>query len=210
VTGTIYTTSGGGTGVAGAIKSLTSAIGVPVVPSTLTVNHYTTYTYNGLIYTAGTLVLPPAAGTTLNPTPLNPAGVYVYVGTLDLNGNVTINGTLVVRGTLRVKNAGNVINPQSGFPAAVIDSNISFNANNSVLTANGLTYLGGVVNRTLGWTGCSLSVNGGLLLAGPAPTIDSNVVVQVNFDNKKTAVSTLADPTKTAPASVTIVSWKNQ
>jgi hypothetical protein len=210
VTGTIYTTSGGGTGVTGAIKSITAAIGVPVVPSTLTVNHYTTYTYNGMIYTAGTLLLPPAAGTTLNPTPTNPAGVYVYVGTLDLNGNVTVNGTLVVRGTLRAKSSGNVINPQSGFPAAVIDGNISFNANNSVLAANGLTYLGGVVNRTLGWTGCSLGVNGGLLLAGPAPTIDSNVVVQVNFDNKKTAVSTLADPTKTAPASVTIVSWKNQ
>jgi hypothetical protein len=210
VTGTIYATAGGGTGTAGAIKTNNSALGVPVVPSTLTVNHYTTYTYNGAIYTASTLLLAPAAGTTLNPTALNPAGVYTYVGTLDLNGNVTVNGTLIVRGTLRVQGAGNVINPQSGFPAAVIDSNISFKANNSVLTSNGLTYLGGVVNRTLGWTGCSLSVNGGVLLAGSAPTIDANVVVQINFDNKKTAVSTLADPTKTAPASVTIVSWKNQ
>jgi len=210
VTGTIYTTAGGGTGTAGAIKAINSALGVPVVPSTLTVNHYATYTYNGMVYTASTLLLAPAAGTTLNPTALNPAGVYTYVGTLDLNGNVTVNGTLIVRGTLRVQGAGNVINPQSGFPAAVIDSNISFKANNSVLTSNGLTYLGGVVNRTLGWTGCSLSVNGGVLMAGSAPTIDTNVVVQVNFDNKKTAVSTLADPTKTAPGSVTIVSWKNQ
>lgn len=212
VTGTVYATSTSGSGNCGLIKTLLNVVTATLVPTVASVNHYVTYTYNGGTYTAGVLLLP-QSNVTLGPSPLNPAGVYVAATTLDITGNVKINGTLVCStgATLRVQGTGNTITPTAGFPALVVDGNLTFKANNSTLDIYGLTYLGGTVNRSSSPTGCKLNITGSLLLAGSStPTLDSAVAIQVAYDRTKSSVTTLTSgATKPAPASVSIVSWRN-
>jgi len=211
VSGSIYSVSTSGSGNTGLIQSLLNVVSATLVPTTAAVNHYTTYTYNGGTYTAGVLVLP-QSNVTLGPTALNPAGVYVAATTLDITGNVKVNGTLVCStgATLRIAGTGNTITPVAGFPALVVDGNLSFKAVNATLDINGLTYLGGVINRTSGQAGCKLNITGGLLFASNSPALDSGVTTSIKFDRTKTAVTTLTSgATKPAPANISIVSWKN-
>jgi hypothetical protein len=67
------------------------------------------------------------------------------------------------------------------------------------------------VNRAASQTGCKLNVTGSLLLgATSVPTLDSAVAIAIKYDRTKTAVTTLStSSTKAAPASVSLVTWKN-
>jgi hypothetical protein len=139
ISGAIYSVAASGSGSSGLIQTLLNVVTATLVPTVANVNHYATYTYNGGLYTAGVLLLP-QSNVTLGPTALNPAGVYVAATTLDITGNVKVNGTLVCStgATLRVQGTGNTITPISGFPALVVDGNITFKANNSTLDVSGL------------------------------------------------------------------------
>lgn len=212
ISGSVFSVGTSGSGNCGLIQTLLNVVAATLVPTVANVNHYATYTYNGGLYTAGVLVLS-QSNVTLGPTALNPAGVYVAATTLDITGNVKVNGTLVCStgATLRVQGTGNTITPVAGFPALVVDGNLTFKANNSTLDVNGLVYLGGNVNRSSSPTGCKLNVTGSLLLAGTSvPTLDSAVAITVKYDRTKTAVTTLTTgSTKPGPASVSLVTWKN-
>lgn len=212
ISGSVFATSTSGSGNTGLIQTLLNVVTATLVPTVANVNHYVTYTYNGGTYTAGVLLLP-QSNVTLGPSPLNPAGVYVAATTLDITGNVKINGTLVCStgATLRVQGTGNSITPVAGFPALVVDGNLTLKGNNAAIDISGLTYLGGTINRSASPTGCKVNITGSLLLAGTsAPTLDAAVAIQISYDRTKSSVTTLSTAAaKPAPASVSIVSWKN-
>jgi len=212
VSGAVYSVAASGSGSTGLIKSLLNVVVATLTPTTASVNHYLTYTYNGSTYTSGLLLLP-QSNVTLGPTGSNPAGVYYATALLDITGNVKINGTLVCStgATLRVSGTGNSITPAAGFPALVVDGDVKFNANNAVLDLNGLVFLGGNINRSGAQTGCKLNITGSLLLGTTGtPALDSAVAVAVKYDRTKSAVTTLTSgATKPAPSSISIVSWKN-
>jgi hypothetical protein len=211
ISGNLYASSSSGTGSTGLLKSLTSVISSTLIPTTATVNHYVTYTYNGGIYTAGT-ILSPQSNVTLGTTVTNPAGIYVCATTLDITGNFKVNGTLVVStgGSLRIQGTGNSITPVSGFPAQVVDGDIIFKANNAAVDLNGLTFLGGSVKRSASQTGCKLNVTGALLCPSITNTFDGAVTTTIKYDRTKASVTTLVSgSTKPTPSSVSIVSWKN-
>jgi hypothetical protein len=205
VTGNVY---GGGL-LTGIVKSVTGVL-FTLVPTTANANHYTTYYYNGVKYTAQTIVLVTDIPATPNVT-TNPAGVYVCSGSLDLTGNNKITGTVVTSGgALRISGTGNSITPTPGFPAAVVDTDITFKATGSTVDIQGLTYIGGKVTRSGAYTGCKLNVTGALLYGGTSNiSLDSTIAVTLKYDRAKAAVPSLLTSGTPQPTSVSIVSWKN-
>jgi hypothetical protein len=206
VTGSIF----GGNGVLGGlIKSLVGIV-VTLVPSTANVNHYASYYYNNKKYIPPTISL--ASDIPAQPADSNPAGVYICTGNLDVTGNVKINGTLVLTssGSLRVSGTGNQIKPIAGFPALVVDGDITFRASNSIIDLLGLTYMGGKVTRSSTYTGCKLNVTGGLLYGGSSTiNLDSNIAVQIKYDRAKASVPDLVSGGNPQPSSVTVTAWQN-
>jgi Tfp pilus assembly protein PilX len=206
VTGSVY----GGNGLLGGlIKSLLGVV-VTLVPTTANVNHYASYYYNNVKYIPPTISL--ATDIPAQPAANNPAGVYICAGNLDITGNVKINGTLVLTssGSLRVSGTGNQITPIAGFPALVVDGDITFRASNSTLDLLGLTYMGGKVTRSSAYTGNKLNVTGGLLYGGSNTiSLDSNIAVQVKYDRVKASVPDLVSGGNPQPSSVTVTAWQN-
>lgn len=211
VTGTIYAPNGSLLGglLGGVLRSLTTALGLTPVPTTASVNHYAPrYTYNGVQYNAKTITTTADIPATPDPN-TNPGGVYVASATLDVAGNTKINGTIVITpsGALRVAGTNNTITPVPGFPAVVVDGDITYKTG-AALEIRGLTYVGGKINHALLQTGGTLKITGTLLFASTSPSIDTGIQVTVTYDRVKASVPTLvgANP---PPCSVTVASWQD-
>jgi len=205
VTGNIFA---GGL-ISGLLKTITGVL-CTLIPNTASVNHYPTYFYKGVKYTAQSVTLVTDIPATPNVT-TNPAGVYVCAGTLDLTGNNNIKGTIVTSGgALRISGTGNSITPTAGFPAVVVDTDITFKATGSTVDIQGLAYIGGKVTRSGAYTGCKLNILGGLLYGGSSTiSLDATVALQITHDRAKASIPSLLTSGTPQPTSVSIVSWKN-
>jgi cytoskeletal protein CcmA (bactofilin family) len=204
VTGNIFA---GGL-LSGLLKTITGVLAT-LIPSPANVNHYASYSYKGARYTAQSITLVTDIPATPNVT-TNPAGVYVCAGSLDLTGNNNIKGTIVTSGALRISGTGNSITPTAGFPAVVVDSDISFKASGSSVDILGLAFIGGKVTRSGAYVGCKLNILGGLLYGGSSTiSLDANIALQIKHDRAKASIPSLVTSGIPQPTSVTIVSWKN-
>jgi len=207
VSGVVYASNGL---LSGLLKLVTGVVAT-LIPSTASVNHYPSYYYKGVLYNAK--VITSLADIPANPDPTtNPGGVYKYGGSLTLTGNVNIKGTLVLSssGSLNVQGINNSITPVSGFPALIVDGDISFKVNNSALDLNGLVYLGGKVGKALlTGSGSKLNVNGGMLFAGSTIAIDPTLVTMITYDRVKASIPDLVPGGNPIPTSVSVVAWKN-
>ena len=197
----------------GAVDDLLSGVLNLLFPQTTTVNHYTTYTWQGRTYFSKNIFTSSLSNTTLGPTSDNPAGVFVKIGTLDLNGKVTINGTLVViGGSLRVQGQNNLITPAETFPALLVDQDLMFKQPGSALDVRGLTWFAGRITKASGSVvNSSLRVTGAVFNPGHGNTTIDPVfgTVRVDYDRVRSSVkgwnSANANP---PPLSVTVVGWK--
>jgi hypothetical protein len=98
----------------------------------------------------------------------NPGKIFYYNGDLTIASPVTIVGTLIVKnGSLTIKAANVQIQPAAGYPAIVVERDLSMYRLSVSLTANGVVWVG----RNIVWTslvgantGSSLTINGALLM----------------------------------------------
>lgn len=210
VSGTLYATSVTGTGSAGTVSLNSMASGYTPVPQVSSVNHYSTYTYNGRNYQATILGTSYLRDVTLGPTAGNPAGVYISTTALQLDENVNINGTLVVTaGLLHVKRGTTTVTPAADFPGLVVDGTLSFQRDGARLIVNGLTWIGGRIDVN-GHAETQLSVTGTLLMPLAAGAIDSQANVAVTYDRSRASISNLASSMfMPPPSSVTLMDWKD-
>ena len=175
----------------------------PGAPLVAEVSTYQTYRYGSASKNAATLpdaIL--ATGTTLNPTPSNPAGVYYAAGALQIADNVTINGTLVVNNTLSIRGTNIVITPQTGYPALIVTGALDIDRTLKSLTVNGTCYIGTQL-RASGTTPVlanmsTFTVNGGLLVgpdaSAPIPTSGYNIKTVLKYDSAKAKPVALSKP----------------
>jgi hypothetical protein len=207
VSGNVYGTALSNQGSIGASFIQTPSANVLNAPSSVT--NYQTYTYNGTTYSAKLLATDPAAGTTLGPTPTNPAGIYYTQNrTMNLNG-VTINGSLLVKnGNVTVTGSNpNTITPMTGFPGLVVDKQITVPGSGKSLTVNGLTWAGNGINGTGGSnSGSSITVNGSLLI--PNSGVLNNYSGTLNLKYTAANVNVPNFSTQVAqPTSLKLLSW---
>jgi hypothetical protein len=96
----------------------------------------------------------------------NPGKIYYYVGDLTLTSPVTIDGTLIIKnGTLTIRASGVNVRPVAGFPALIIEKDLSMYRTAVSLEADGSVFVG----RNIVWTGPSntgstLKIDGALLM----------------------------------------------
>jgi Tfp pilus assembly protein PilX len=203
VSGSVYA---GGL-LSGLLKTILGVVNT-LIPTTANVNHYSTYYYKGVRYTAPIISTVASIPAQPNAT-TNPGGVYVCAGSLDLTGNNKIVGTIVLTssGSLRIQGNGNSITPISGFPALVADGDITFRVNSSAIDLLGLVYIGGKVSRSTGVTGSKLNITGALLYGGSSSiSLDSTVAVFIKHDHTKASIPSLVTSGTPTPTSVSIVS----
>jgi len=183
------------------------------IPTPATLRSFTTYTYNGNTYSAATIGGLPT-GTTLGPTPSNPAGIYRYSGTLTMNHNVTINGTLIVEnGDLNVSGGGNTITPVDGFPALIAKSNVWLrgtllpSTSPRDLTINGLAWLGGSLKYSGLLSNGFFTVNGAIQF-GNGGTVDTLFIPRLVVNKNANKTSGLNIDSSVPPASAALLSYK--
>ena len=197
-----------------------------IVPTFDEIRSYATYEYPAGVVNQATVL----TGVTnigsgfdiqqLGPTSNNPAGVYYVPGNLTLHGGAVIDGTLIVQGSLTIVPAvvGNEIRvrqAQRGFPALVVQGNLTFNALLSVLPTtrvHGLTYVGGRIDTTVpGLLFPTLEITGALLVNGTTPiypTLGTGMLV-VNYNRELAQVPDLSQVGRT-PTGIRVKSWKSQ
>jgi hypothetical protein len=124
---------------------------------------------------------------------------------------VKVTGTLVANGgQIRVQGSGNTITAMPGMPAIISDQDIRYINHNAAMTVTGLVYTGGRVLRSSGWTGDTLTIDGGLMFGGTTVGIDSNITTKVRYNRDRMSVKgfdTRGDP---PPSSVSIVSFSSK
>jgi len=188
------------------------------VPTATTVHAFMpatyTYTYNGLSYAATKLNAPSlpytiANNTTLGPTALNPLGIYWADTDVTALNNVTINGVLIVRGAgFLLRGNNTTFNAPQGWPALLVDNDLTVEKNNFQIVINGLAWIGGNVTTIKTSTSSSyLTINGSLLVNGSTgidPNFDSTVTL--NWD-PKAAVAWFG--ITATPPWVKVLSWKS-
>jgi Tfp pilus assembly protein PilX len=188
-----------------------SQIATPASTVPTTVTDYTTYTYNGVSYSAKLLTTDPVAGTTLGPTVTNPAGIY-YTSNRNVNLNgVTINGSLLIKGSgttgsLTVKAAGNTITPMSGFPGLVVQNQLTTSGSNQSLTVNGLTWISKGIGTS--GSGANLTINGSLLTPSGTPIAAGyQGTINLNYSAANVNVPNFSTTQVQMPSSVKMLSW---
>jgi len=183
------------------------------IPSPATLASFTTYTYRGVTYNAQVITGLPT-GTTLAPSPINPAGIFRYSGTLTMNHSVTINGTLIVEnGDLNISGGGNVITPVDGYPAVIAKSNVWVrgpllpSTSPRDLTINGVAWVDGSLKSSGIVTNAFVDVKGAVMF-GNSGTVDTTfggrLTVSANV-NKTTNVNL---DTTVPPPSAKILTYK--
>ena len=175
------------------------------------VKDYSTYAVGTATYSATLLPVDPPAGSTLGPTPLNPAGVYLVTGRTAALRGVTLSGTLVVRnGGLLV--TGGTVNAVAAalpqFPAVVVDGAITVDGGNELLTISGLTWAaGGIAHAGASSASSNVTVVGGLLVTAPVavdPAYDGGLTVA--YDAALSDVPDFSTQLQ-VPKSVRVLSW---
>ena len=176
-------------------------------PAATSVNSLTSYMYNGSTYPAQMITVSPAAGTVLQPSAVNPAGIFYYTGTaLTLNG-ITVNGTLyALNATVTVSGSStNTINAQPDFPG-LIASKITVSSAGKQLTVNGVVYAKSGITGN-GGTGSGITINGALMIpASPAIATTFAGTITLNYVAKNVNVPNFS-PTGQTPTSVKVVNW---
>lgn len=211
VSGVLYGDTVTGSGSAAEVRPATG-MEVTAAPTAATVNHYATYAISGRTYAAAAIGSGTLSNVTLSPnSTTNPAGIFTYSGSLQLDGNVKINGTLVVvGGQLKVRGTGNTITPASGYPAAVVDQDLYFNGTGGGLEATGLVWTGGKVTADAGTSSATLRVTGAVMSVGGTGAIAPAVTVNLTHDRAAANVPGLwSAAVKPSPSTVTVVNWKN-
>lgn len=126
---------------------------------------------------------------------------------------VTINGTLVIKGGgMSIRTSNVTINPQAGFPALIVDKDLTMYRTGVALEANGVVWIG----RNIVWdklsgslsTGSTLTIKGSLLMPTSSPLgtpgSGGSMVIQYIANNAGVLdLSTALQP----GTSVTIVDW---
>jgi len=183
------------------------------IPTLATLRGFNTYSYNGNTYSAGVITGLPT-GTTLGPTPSNPAGIYRYSGTLTMNHNVTINGTLIVEnGDLNISGGGNIITPADGYPALIAKGNVWMrgtllpSTSPRDLTINGLAWLGGSLKYSGLLSNSFFAVNGAIQF-GNGGTIDTLFIPPIRVNKNANKVANLNLDTSVPAASAKVLSYK--
>jgi hypothetical protein len=183
------------------------------IPTPATLRSFSSYSYNGNTYSAVTISGLPT-GTTLGPTPGNPAGIYRYSGTLTMNHSVTINGTLIVEnGDLNISGGGNTITPVDGFPALIAKSNVWVrgtllpSSSPRDLTVNGLAWLGGSLKYSGILSNSFFTVNGALQF-GNGGTVDTLFIPPLRVNKNANKVANLNIDTSVPPASAKVLTYK--
>jgi cytoskeletal protein CcmA (bactofilin family) len=119
-------------------------------------------------------------GLILAPSDTNPAGIYYYDGTLEIDGDSFINGTLVVKEDLKIKGTGRLtIQSVKNFPALIVEHDLTAEDKNTALTATGYVQIGHHIDMK-DKTGCSIIINGALYIFGDGIKNSSNGSVSVN------------------------------
>jgi len=198
--------------IVGGLLSINPNNNTPI-PTPATLRSFNTYTYNGNTYSAAVISGLPT-GTTLGPTPGNPAGIYRYSGTLTMNHSVTINGTLIVEnGDLNISGGGNVITPADGFPALIAKQNVYVrgtllpSSSPRDLTVNGLAWLGGSLKYSGLLSNASFTVNGALQF-GNGGTVDTLFIPPLRVNKNANKTSGLNIDSSVPPASAQVLSYK--
>ena len=183
------------------------------IPTPASLRSYNTYTYQGNTYSA-TLITGLPTGTTLGPTPTNPAGIYRYSGTLTMNHSVTINGTLIVEnGDLNISGGGNVITPVDGYPALIAKSNVWMrgtlvpSTSPRDLTINGLMWTGGSLKYSGLLSNSFMKINGGLMF-GNGGTVDTLFIPPLIINKNPNKTTGLNIDTTVPPASAKILTYR--
>ena len=211
ITGTAITSNAPlGTGIITGGWTTPTSNNTSPVPNSSKLTDYSTYKYQGVTYSAATITTL-ASNTTLGPTPTNPAGIYKCTGNLNMGSNVTINGTLIVEGgVLNVNGGNNFINPASGFPAAILKSDLVVVGPGTPrnVSFNGLTWVGGAVKSSGVITNAAYVDFNASVLFGGSSSISLTFLgkVDVSSDPEK-VVGVELDKTVT-PAAVTVLSYK--
>lgn len=211
VTGAAYVvTAGTNSGTVSGGVQLENAAYFSIPTSTTDYRNYEYY--NGSSWVSGTaqdlysysllgVISGAIAPVTLGPTSSNPAGIFYTTKAIEFDDNVTVNGTVVINGSnLTVAGKNIVINPASTFPALVVNGNIVNNANNTLFTVNGVTWLSGSLSRSGGGTNAAYIFNGSLIFGGSSPSIASNMgTVTITYNASKCSVTHLGPDDSVAP-----------
>ncbi len=126
---------------------------------------------------------------------------------------VTINGTLVVKGGgMSIRTSNVTINPQAGFPALIVEKDLTMYRTGVALEANGVVWIG----RNIVWdklsgslsTGSTLTIKGSLLMptGSPLGTPGTGGAMVVQYLAGSAAVLDLSTALQPG-SSVTIVDW---
>jgi hypothetical protein len=202
----------GGLGtILGGLIAITPSNNTPI-PNAATLRNYATYSYRGASYNAATITGLPT-GTTLGPTPGNPAGIYRFVGPLTMNHNVVINGTLIVEGDLNISGGGNHITPADAFPGLIVKGNtwvrgtLLASTSPRDLTVNGLAWIGGGLKSSGLLSNSGFNVNGALQFGGSA-SVDTLYTSKLTVTTNPNNVDNLDVDTSVPPASTKVLSYK--
>jgi hypothetical protein len=212
VSGTLQASS-----VSGTVSATSTVLSAypSAAPATTTI--FTSYYLDGTQYYATNLTTDPAPGTTLGPTPTNPAGVYYSTNQNRTLSGVTINGTLIVKGNgsttggvIIGASSTNTITPMPGFPALMVDNTIKTNGNNSAITINGVAWAAkGITQASASNTGSSITVNGSLLIPSTSSSAISAYKQALSLTYNANTVNVPNFSSQSPTPTMQIVSWQN-
>jgi hypothetical protein len=190
-----------------------------------TLKSYTTYTYNGTVYTADQLTWDPLSENIVTSNAAaNPLNVWYTTANRNLRGNCTIAGTLIVAGgkTLRISGVTTITpkpDPSTGkpvMPGLVVDKDVSFEGASRILTVNGLMWVSNQITcNVLTGTNWRLNVNGALMMPGSAAITGApilslfNAQMNLKYVQANVDLPDLCDKNQ-IPQSVKVLSWVNQ
>jgi len=176
--------------------------------------YYTYVDVDGTTKTGYPQLLPATAVGTFVPAVNNPKNVWYSNNSVNL-ASFTINGTIVLRGATRRLTVFDTahITARSNMPAIVAAGTIAF-ASDSLdkeLVVDGLVWTGKPIGTNgAAATGCTLQINGALLLDSSVNGISANYdgTINVSYDATKVQVPNFST-VGTTPQSVRILRWGN-
>ncbi len=197
-----------GTVTSGTLNILTTGVPASVVPVATNLRDYSTYTWGGATYTAKVITSLPA-GTTLGPTPDNPAGVFKFNGSPTLLDNTTINGTLIVD-TLNVNGNNSKIMAAPGFPALVARTDIMLKGllPTQKTTITGLIWVGGSF-KSATTARCAVDVHGAMLFGGSG-SVDPTLTGKLNLWFEPDKIRDVQLDSSIPPPNLTFYQYSNR
>jgi Tfp pilus assembly protein PilX len=182
------------------------------VPSLAQVNDYVNasnqYVIDGVTYTA-TVLSGTQNSVTRVPTATNPAGIFILSGDATITSNVQITGTLIVKnGRLTLNGSNNTITrAAAGYPALIVDQDISVSGKNRTLTINGVAYTGEGITRPNNNDGSQITINGALLIYSGGIDSSYNGDIDVNYNSALVDVPSFST-INAVPETVRVIDWE--